>query len=96
MYADPKTCDPIPVPKNETEIPSITTDEIYARVNKMKKDKKPGIDDICAEFLQAGGEPMMKIFKSLFDHILRTGIIPSNFKKALIVVLYKKDDRSEC
>ena len=39
---------------------------------------------------------MVSILHNLFNLILETGTIPSHFKNALIVVLYKKDDRSEC
>ena len=39
LYADSNTCDPIPVPDDETKIPNTTIDEIYSHVNKMKKDK---------------------------------------------------------
>jgi len=39
---------------------------------------------------------MVLTLHKLFNLILETGQIPSTFKKALIVVLYKKDDRSEC
>ena len=39
---------------------------------------------------------MVRILYTLFNRILETGQIPSTFRKALIVVLYKKGDRSEC
>ena len=39
---------------------------------------------------------MVNILHILFNGILETDDIPSTFKKALIVVLYKKEDRAEC
>ena len=39
---------------------------------------------------------MVQVLLKLFNLILETGEIPSSFRKALIVVLFKKDDRSEC
>ena len=39
---------------------------------------------------------MVNILHILFNRILETGEIPTNFKRTLIVVLFKKDDRSEC
>ena len=39
---------------------------------------------------------MVNILHTLFNLILETTDIPSTFKKALIVVLYKKGDRAEC
>ena len=95
MYDDPNTCDPLPS-SDELPIPSITRDEITSAINKLSTGKSPGIENIYSEFLKAGGETMVSILYKLFNLILETGKIPSHFKKALIVVLYKKDDRSEC
>ena len=39
---------------------------------------------------------LINILEKFFNAILTTGDIPQNFKEALIVVLFKKDDRSEC
>ena len=58
--------------------------------------KSPGVDSIYSEFLKAGGESMLQILDILFNLIVETGDIPASFRKALIAVLYKKDDRSEC
>ena len=95
LYDDPNTCDPLPT-SEELPIPSITKDEIIAAMNKLSTGKSPGIDNIYSEFLKAGGDAMVLILHKLFNFILETWKIPSTFKKALIVVLYKKDDRSEC
>jgi len=46
--------------------------------------------------MKAGGNAMVLILHKLFNLILETGQVPSTFKKALIFVLYKKDDRSDC
>ena len=95
LYDDPNTCDPLPTP-DEHPIPPILKSEISSAINKLKSGKSPGIDSIYSEFLKAGGDAMVEILHVLFNLILETGEIPSSFKKALIVVLYKKDDRSEC
>ena len=58
--------------------------------------KSPGADQICSEFLKAGGPMLISILERFFNAILSTGDIPQNFKEALIVVLFKKDDRLEC
>ena len=90
LYDDLNICEPLPT-NNELPIPSITKSEIITAINKS-----PGIDNIHSEFRKAGGDDMVRILYTLFNQILETGQIPSTFRKALIVVLYKKDDRSEC
>jgi len=95
LYDDPNPCDPLSA-DDELPIPSITKSEIITAINRLASGKSPGIDRIHSEFLKAGGDAMVNILHILFNLILETGEIPSTFKKALIVVLYKKGDRSEC
>ena len=95
LYNDPTTCDSLPTDE-ELPIPSITPSEIETAINRLSSGKSPGIDRIHSEFLKSGGDVMVNILHILFNRILETGDIPSTFKKALIVVLYKKGDRAEC
>ena len=95
LYDDPNTCDPLQT-NQELPIPHMNKQEIISAINKLASGKSPGIDQIHSEFLKAGGDAMVNILHILFNRILETGDIPSSFKKALIVVLYKKGDRSEC
>ena len=95
LYDDPNTCNPLP-PDPGNPIPSILQSEVASAIDKLSSGKSPGIDSICAEFLKAGGDAMVQVLTKLFNLILETGEIPSTFKKALIVVLFKKGDRSEC
>ena len=84
---DPQT--PIVI-TNELDIPLILETEIIDGINKLKKNKAPSVYKIYAEFLQAGGNPIVKVLERLFNIIIKTGETPSCFKKALIGVLYKR------
>ena len=95
LYADDTPCEPLNV-SDELSIPPIMKSEIESAIQKLKSGKSPGADQICAEFLKAGGPMLINILEKFFNAILTTGDIPKNFKEALIVVLFKKDDRSEC
>ena len=95
LYDDPNTCEPLP-PDKDNPIPTILKSEVASAIDKLSSGKSPGIDSISAEFLKAGGDAMVQVLTKLFNLILETGEIPSTFRKALIVVLFKKDDRSEC
>lgn len=78
------------------EIPPILITEISSAINNLKCDKSPGIDNIYSEYIKAGGEPLITALLHLFNSILKTNKVPSNFKKALIVVVFKKGSRLDC
>ena len=83
LYDDPNTSEPL-LPDVENPIPSILKSEVTSAIDKLSSGKSPGIDSICAEFFKAGGDSMVQVLTKLFNLILQTGEIPSNFKKALI------------
>ena len=96
LYADSTNCHPIHVDPGEPANPPMMTSEIEGALVKLKCGKSPGIDQVYSEFLKAGGPILITVFQKFFNAILTSGDIPSNFKEAMIIVLFKKDDRSEC
>ena len=96
LYEDNTTCHPIDIGPSVSPIPRIIKREIQAALKKLKSGKSPGIDKIYSEFLKAGGPILVNILEKFFNAILTSGVIPTNFKEAMIIVLFKKDDRSEC
>ena len=95
LYDDLNICEPLPT-NDKLPITPIKKSEIISTINRLSSGKSPGIDNIHSEFVKAGGDDMVRILYTLFNRILETGQIPSTFRKALIVVLYKKDNISEC
>ena len=81
---------------SELSIPSFTISEVENAIRQLKYGKAPGIDGIHSELLSYGGRPIAEQLLKLFNQILRTGKIPENFKKAIIVVIFKKGDRLQC
>ena len=77
----------------EDEIPTILRHEVEHAIRKLKIGKSPELDNIYSEYINVGGEPLIKALLHLFNQILVTGII--QFKEALIVMLYKKNSRLE-
>ena len=51
---------------------------------------------IHAKFLKVGGDILVNVLEKFFNSIVRTGQISATFKEAHIVILYKKDDKSDC
>ena len=83
-------------PKTNLDIPPITLFEVEESIIKLKKGKSTGLDNICAEFLQCGGDSTTKVLLKLFNNILTTGHTPMSFKRALIVIIFKKGIRTKC
>ena len=54
------------------------------------------LQDFPFQVLKAGGDILIDIFCKFFNLIIETGEIPSNFKRAFVVISYKKDYRLEC
>ena len=71
-------------------MPHILKSEIRTNIKELKTGKSPGLDNIYSEYLKAGAEPLVNALHVLFNHILKTNNVPSSFKEALIVVIFKK------
>ena len=68
-----------------------------AAVNRLKWGKAPGICGINAELLKAGGNAVLVSLNAVLCSAWITGIIPTDWKRALVVPLWKgKGDRQDC
>ena len=66
-------------------------------VNRLKWDKAPGICGIHVELLKAGGHAVLVMLHAVQCSALYTGIIPTDWKRGLVVPLWKgKGDRQDC
>ena len=70
----------------------ITIDEIIAAIRKLKNNKAPGEDGVCAEMQKATENVTPKILHKIFQDIWETEDIPQSWKKGLIVKLPKNGD----
>ena len=66
-----------------------TTDEIRKHIMSLKKNKSPGIDSILNEFIKNCPESLINVIVLLFNMVLETGIVPSDWTVGIIKVLYK-------
>jgi hypothetical protein len=67
----------------------ITPEEILKSINNLKNGKSPGIDNILNEYIKASKEQMLPIYVSLFNIVLNTGLIPSQWSEGIIIPIYK-------
>ena len=66
-------------------------------VNRLKWGKAPGICGIHAEPLKAGGNAVLVLLHAVLFSAWKTGIIPTDWKRGLVVPLWKgKGDRQDC
>ncbi len=76
---------------------TFTTDEIRKCINKLKNNKAYGLDLILNEYIKVSVDMMLPVYVKLFNIILDTGVIPSNWLEGLIKPLYKnKGERNDC
>ncbi len=95
LYYDKTTEFSMKAPSDEL-IPSILKEEVENAIRKIKPGKSPGLDQIYTEYLKAGGETLVKALTNLFNRILVTGTVPTGFKEAMIVVIFKKGSMLDC
>ena len=77
--------------QNENEVinKAFTIDEIIKHIMSLKNNKSPGIDHIINEFIKNFPNELIPVITKLFNIILDSGIIPSDWTTGVIKALYK-------
>ena len=65
-------------------------------IEKLKSHKSPGIDQILAELIKAGGRTIRGEIHKRIISIWNKGELPEEWKKSIIVPTYKKGDKTDC
>ncbi|KAJ0183432.1 hypothetical protein K1T71_001408 [Dendrolimus kikuchii] len=85
------------VTDSEESASEITLEEIEWSIRSLKNGKAVGIDSVSAEMIKYGGTCVRDAFLSLCNLCWRTGKVPKDWRRAVIVPLYKgKGSRMEC
>ena len=83
------------VPPVDESPPSLA--EVREAVNKLKSGKAAGVCNISAEMLKAGGEAMIQGLHAVLCAVWRSGTIPPDWKRGLVVPIWKgKGCRQDC
>jgi hypothetical protein len=102
LYNDPNAVDKTVLSelgksKEEEKEPGIMMDEVRVAIDKMKKNKSPGIDNIMSEEIQAAAEGNgILVIWQLLQQVWSKEEIPRDWKRAVIVPIHKKRDRFDC
>ena len=67
----------------------ISLAEVLTARNKLKNKKACGIDNIINEFIKNCPDNVLALFCKLFNLVLNTGLIPSEWNVGFIIPLYK-------
>jgi hypothetical protein len=61
---------------------------------KLKRHKSPGIDQIPAELIKAGGRSIRSEIHKLINSIWNKEELPEQWKESITVPIYKKGDKT--
>jgi hypothetical protein len=70
--------------------------EAEVAVGKLKRYKSPGVDQIPAELIQAGGEILRSEIHELIKQIWSKEKLPHQWKESIIAPIHKKGDKTDC
>ena len=72
----------------------ITEKEILECIDQLKTGKSVGIDCVINEYFKTLKEILMPLYVKLFNIILNTSIIPSDWSFGIIIPINKKGDKA--
>jgi hypothetical protein len=70
--------------------------EVEVAIEKLKIHKTPHTDWIIAELINAGGRKIHSEIYKLNDSLWNKEELPQQWKKSVIVPVFKKDDKTDC
>src|SRR5215831_10162697 len=80
----------------EPLVPEPSYWEVESAIKKLKSHKSPGMDQIPAELIKAGGETLCCAIHKLIISIWNKEELPEEWKESIIVPIYKKGDKADC
>ena len=80
----------------EPLVPEPSAFEVELAIGKLKSHKLPGIDEIPAELIKAGGGITCGEIHKLITSIWKKEKLPEEWKESIIVPIHKKVDKTDC
>jgi hypothetical protein len=77
-------------------VPESSACEIEIVIEKLKRYKSPGTDQIPAELIKAGGSKIFSEIHKLINCVWNKEEFPEQWKQSIIVPVYKKGDKTYC
>ena len=70
--------------------------ELEMAIEKLKRHKLPGIDQIPAQLIKARSRKIHSEIHKLVNSIWNKGALPEERKESIIVLIYKQGDKTVC
>ena len=80
----------------EPLVPEPSAAEVELAIDKLKSHKSPGIGEILAELIKAGGRTICLEIHKLITSIWKKEKLPEEWKESIIVPIHKKGDKTDC
>src|SRR5215475_5791408 len=80
----------------EPLVPEPSALEVELAIEKLKSHNSPGIDQIPAALIKAGGRTLRCAIHELIISIWNKEELPEEWKESIIVPIYKKGDKTDC
>jgi len=80
----------------EPLVPEPSAFEVELAIEKLKSHKSPGIDQIPAELIKAGGRTICCAIHKLIISIWNKDELPEEWKESIIVPIHMKGDKTDC
>jgi hypothetical protein len=77
-------------------MPEPSAFEVEMAIEMLKRRKSPGIHQIPAELIKAGGRIIRSEIHKLIISIWIKEELPEEWKESVIVPIYKKGDKRDC
>ena len=74
----------------------IIMEEVCSSIWRLKKGKAPGICGVTGEMLKASGRVVVQWLHKVIDLTWRSGSVPMDWQKSVIVPVHKKGSRTNC
>ena len=86
----------VEIPTADPLVPEPSAFEVELAIDKLKNHKSPGIDEIPAELIKAGGGTICLEILKLITSIWKKEEVPEEWKESIIVPIHKKGDKTDC
>ena len=83
----------VEIPTTDPLVPEPSAFEVELAIDKLKNHKSPGIDEIPAEVIKAGGGTMCLEIHKLITSIWKKEKLPEEWKELIILPIHKKGDK---
>ena len=80
----------------EPLVPEPSAFEVELAIGMLKSHKSPGIDEIAAELIKAGGGTTCGEIHKLITSIWKKEKLPEEWKESIIEPIHEKGDKTDC